>query len=201
MSLILFYRVIPELEFTESGQIESFTIGALHRGSGATKYPEIQLWRAAGDREWVKVSPTLNSPAVSPTSHLNVYKYQLYPPLQVQAGDVLGIYQPYSSASVLKLYYQQDGPLNYYKPAIGSSTNRLVEDAIGIYSRRNRPLLTMIFSKITCLYLNVSYYKKLSMKVTNNSESFMFTCLYSRAQSTHYYYYYYLCHAELCSSD
>ena len=39
------------------------------------------------------------------TAYLNVYEYVLDPPLQVQAGDVLGIYQPSSGSSRVHLSF------------------------------------------------------------------------------------------------
>ena len=44
-----------------------------------------------------------------------VYEYPVDPPLDFQAGDILGIFQPHRDESRIRVDYERDnGPLNYF---------------------------------------------------------------------------------------
>ena len=84
--------IIPGITFTSSGSVVRWTFVARFNSS-ATQYPELQVWRENTTGTFVRVGSTLIMEAIQ-TAYLNVYEYVLDPPLQVQGGDVLGIYQP-----------------------------------------------------------------------------------------------------------
>ena len=80
-----------------------WTFAARYRAS-ATQYPELQVWRENTTGTYVKVGSTGNMEPAQ-TAYLNVYEYVLDSPLQVLAGDVLGIYQPSSRNSRVHLSF------------------------------------------------------------------------------------------------
>ena len=54
------------------------------------------------------------------TDNNNVYAYFPNPPLEVQEGDILGVFQPTENESPLAIYYQDSsGPFNYGNPSSG----------------------------------------------------------------------------------
>ena len=98
--------IIPGITFTSSGSVVRWTFAARYRTS-ATQYPELQVWRENTTGTYVKVGSTGNMEAAQ-TAYLNVFEYVLDPPLQVLAGDVLGIYQPSSRNSRVHLLFLSD---------------------------------------------------------------------------------------------
>ena len=98
--------IIPNMTFTSSGSGVRWTFAAQYNAS-ATQYPELQVWRENTTGRYVKVGSTVNMEPIQ-TAYLNVYEYVLDPPLQVLAGDVLGIYQPSSIISRVQLLFLSD---------------------------------------------------------------------------------------------
>ena len=126
--------IIPGITFTSSGSVVRWTFVARYRAS-ATQYPELQVWRENTTGTYVKVGSTGNMEPAQ-TAYLNVYEYVLDTPLQVLAGDVLGIYQPSSSSSRIHLSSMSDSnqvnrhitvptPQNSFMVA-GSQTNNVL---------------------------------------------------------------------------
>ena len=105
--------IIPGMTFTRNGSVVRWTFVARYRAS-ATQYPELQVWRENTTGTYVKVGNTSNMEP-NQTGYLNVYEYVLDPPLQVLAGDVLGIYLPSSSSSRVHLSSMSDSnQVNWY---------------------------------------------------------------------------------------
>ena len=98
--------IMPGMTFTSSGSVVRWTFAAQYRAS-ATQYPELQVWRENTTGTYVKIGNTSNMEP-NQTAYLNVYEYVLDPPLQVLAGDVLGIYLPSSSSSRIHLSSMSD---------------------------------------------------------------------------------------------
>ena len=82
--------IIPGLNFTCSGSIESWTFGA--RWEQDTDFIELQIWRPGSeDGSYTKVgSTTIN---VEKEGQTDLYQYPLSSPLHFQAGDILGYYR------------------------------------------------------------------------------------------------------------
>ena len=106
------------MKFTFSGQFLPLT------GSNSRElYPEIQVWRlsqnesdpqSSGDT-YVKLASIGNQTAPRFSGYINVYEYVLETPWPVEEGDVLGYYQPPSSASLMGLVAVNDERTdNYY---------------------------------------------------------------------------------------
>ena len=105
--------IIPNMTFTSSGSVVRWTFVAQYRAS-ATQYPELQVWRENTTGTYVKVGSTCNMEPAQ-TAYLNVYEYVLDPPLQVLAGDVLGIHQPSSRNGRVQLLFLSDSNhVNWY---------------------------------------------------------------------------------------
>ena len=100
--------IYPEVGFTCSGNIQSWVFGAQWVGQSSL-FTELQIWRPTGNGVYTKVGHTTINTARSDSK---LYEYPLSPPLAIQAGDVLGVYQPQRSLSQLSLLFAQDGREN-----------------------------------------------------------------------------------------
>ena len=109
-------RLFPAIQFTCSGFVTKWVVGAHAKDSIATDHelhmPEIQIWRRVERNDYTKIGSTvLSTEATQPTA--NVFEYAVSP-LMFQEGDILGVYQPREEDSQLVIYYQENsGPLNY----------------------------------------------------------------------------------------
>lgn len=66
-------------------------------------YPEVQIWRPTGDSTYQKLNGTTIIPAAERRSR--IYEFIVDPPLPVQQGDVLGVFQPPQDNSKLLVDY------------------------------------------------------------------------------------------------
>ena len=108
--------IIPSIRFTCTGMLTKWTIGAQRTLTQATDYLQLQIWRQR--------TPSRMNPAthvrisfsditdLNATDDLNVYEYVPNPPLQFQADDLLGLFQP-DSADIQVYYQEGGGPRNY----------------------------------------------------------------------------------------
>ena len=81
--------VIPGINFTCSGSIESWTFGACWKES--TDFIELQIWRPGNeDGSFIKVGSTTINVEDRQT---DLYHYALSSPLHFQAGDIVGYYK------------------------------------------------------------------------------------------------------------
>ena len=108
--------IFPEAIFTCNGTIQSWIFGALW--IGVTESLQLQIWRPVNgnDEAYTLVgSITIN---ITEENTTKLYHYPLSSPLSFQAGDILGIFQPYYVDSQLVLAYeykeQEDYQLGYY---------------------------------------------------------------------------------------
>ena len=141
-------RIIPDIAFHCSGVILSYTVAALKRLETSTRrtFPKIQVWRRVDDTEWVRVQAGEEA-ALTTTENLNVHRYVPDPPVPFQAGDILGVHQPYSYASVLKIYLQGSGVTNYYRGSLASPLDSFKTDATGVMVEGRLPLISVEISE------------------------------------------------------
>ena len=128
-------RFFPDIGFTCNGIITHIIVGA--EDDNGTQLPQIRFWRLSegGEYEQTGSSYSLVYSDANDPSTTNLRWYNLSQPIQVQNGDVVGIYQPYYINSDLRLYYQENsGPLNYYEDGDMDEDN-------------DYPLVSVIFSK------------------------------------------------------
>ena len=105
------FRLIPDVSFTCSGTITGLLIGATNRiGGSRDEFPEVQVWSSntggtlytrRGNAQQISLTPGDFSPD-------GVYQYNLTTPMPFQSGDVLGVYQPDESDSLVTLFYNND---------------------------------------------------------------------------------------------
>ena len=114
-------RLTVGLNFTCNGNIIGLLLGGVVRRPNDTRsrFPEVQIWRSRqnillGFHYTAVDSRTINL-AVGDFSPDGVLLYNLTNPLPFRSGDVLGVYQPPQSTSVVNLYYRNDtsAPLSY----------------------------------------------------------------------------------------
>ena len=97
--------IFPEVGFTCSGELLGWVFGAKWEGNSAS-FAELQIWRpTSDDGVFTKVGSTT---IMTTQNHTDLYNYSLSSPLSFQAGDVLGYYQPPSSESQLRLFYERN---------------------------------------------------------------------------------------------
>ena len=79
-----------------------------------TEMPELQIWQAhRGTDTYNKTTYSLIIPSHSHV-HSHVHEYIPVSPLEVNIGDILGVYQPQVDLSGLVVYNQKwSGPVNY----------------------------------------------------------------------------------------
>ena len=143
-------RIVPGIVFLCSGAVLNFTVAALKYQVSLTRmvYPELQIWRQVDDVEWVKVEAAGREAAIVTTEHLNVYSYVPVPPLPFQPGDILGLYQPYSLASVLQFYLEANtGPENYYYRDQAAPFDRFRTNGVLVHTESRLPLVSVDISK------------------------------------------------------
>ena len=133
--------IIPNTTFTQNGSVVRWTFAAQYRAS-ATQYPELQVWRENTTGRYVKVGSTVNMVPIQ-TAYLNVYEYVLDPPLQVLAGDVLGIHQPsFANSRLHLLFLQNSSYVNWYITASRPQDSFMVT---GSQTNNFLPLVTVSF--------------------------------------------------------
>ena len=133
--------IIPGMNFTCSGSIESWTFGADWEED--TDFIELQIWRPGSeDGSYTKVgSTTIN---VEEENQTDLYHYPLSSPLHFQAGDIMGYY------SQMKLRAEDVGsghPLYFTHP--DSAANQFsIYDSQTDYTNQFRVLITVTTGKI-----------------------------------------------------
>ena len=141
--------IIPNTTFTRNGSVVRWTFAAQYSAS-APQYPELQVWRENTTDTYVKVGNTRNMEPAQ-TAYLNVFEYVLDPPLQVVAGDVLGIHQPSSANSRLHLLFLENSNyVNWYTAAPTPQDSFMVA---GSQTNNVLPLVTVSFEPEGELYM------------------------------------------------
>jgi len=163
--------IIPNMTFTSSRSVVRWTFAARFRAS-ATQYPELQVWRENTTGRYVKVGSTDNMEPIQ-TAYLNVYEYVLDPPLQVLAGDLLGIHQPSSRNSRVQLLFVSDSNhVNWYTEVSTPQDSFMVN---GSLTHNVLPLVAVSFESESELNLHfglsdgVLYYPPTSISVPTTS--------------------------------
>ena len=144
-------RLFPNIRFTCSGFVTKWTVGAKRMtGEEHNKRPQLLVWRPLGKGRYVRIhSTTLISNGAS--KGMNIYNYYPNPPVSVQYGDFLGVFQPEKNNSELVVFYQQyNGPNNLVISRISEPVPTSIT-SLTTASENDFPLITMVFSKL-CKY-------------------------------------------------
>ena len=104
-------RVIPGLNFSCAGSITSLLLVARIQtvADNRNSYPEVQIWKTVGQGfMYEKQASQEIRLAAGDFSPDGVLQYNLTTPLPFQIGDMLGVWQPEESQSVVQLFYAND---------------------------------------------------------------------------------------------
>ena len=164
-------RVFPDIHFTCNSTITQWIIGG-EIGIGNDDFLELQLWQRVDDDTYIRRSfSTIND--MNSTENENVYTYFPNPPLEIQEGDILGVFQPRWSDSPLVIYYQEgSGPFNYGNRGGGGSGG--VDDPYTSFiidfplDQNDYPLVSVILGEFSLKLL-----KKLLCRVVNLGPAFV----------------------------
>ena len=105
-------QISPEMRFTCDGNITKWIIGADY-DEDVNFYPELQIWRNAGDETYRKINGTFIELQTSVSSR--IYEYEDFSPIPVKSGDILGIFLPPHSSSRIRLRSElADSPAQFY---------------------------------------------------------------------------------------
>ena len=123
--------IIPGINFTCTGTLTKWIIGAQRTVTEATNYLQLQIWRQRqGSHNKYHRTNFSDITTLNTTDDLNVYEYIPNPPLQFQADDILGLYQPHRNNTQVVVYYQREGgPRNFVRfyqdsPVTSQSTTK-----------------------------------------------------------------------------
>ena len=144
-------QITPDIRFTCDGMITKWIVGA-NWTSGEDSYPELQIWRSSGNDMYQKINGTFL--VIDTESEDQVYEYDDFAPIPVQAGDILGVFVPQNGDSKLRLQAESEhGPTNYYIPIDDSGTVSpygsidLQQDTPQVSSSVYHPLVTVEIGK------------------------------------------------------
>ena len=96
-----FQYLYPDITFTCNGSITSWSV-LVRREADSDLYPDLQLWREESEGIYTKVGNTTLS-GDSMNQDDDIYEYPLDSPLEFQAGDIFGIFQPPGDHSHLRV--------------------------------------------------------------------------------------------------
>ncbi len=142
-------RIIPDISFTCSGTLTRWTVAGVGGGNANSPEPEVQIWRetSSGSGVYTKMNGML-LPRITGGSSV-IYAFDATSPMDVQRGDILGLFEP--TDSWLQLYYtDQYGPVNYYMDTDNAVTPPTgdfnISGADGMMN--DMPLVTVEISKL-----------------------------------------------------
>ena len=110
------FRLLPGESFSCSGTMTGLLLAGavMKRKMGKRdKYPEIQIWRNTSGNTYTRNSSQEIRLARGDFSPDGVLQYNLTTPISYQSGDVLGVYQPDQSDSVVRVYYDTNASTTY----------------------------------------------------------------------------------------
>ena len=105
-------QITPDMTFTCNGIITKWIFAAGPMRKNAPHSAEFQIWRNTGSDVYEKINGTLiNMTEIEVSSH--IYEYDAFPPIPVQAEDILGVFLP-ASHNIVLLSEPKSSPTNYY---------------------------------------------------------------------------------------
>ena len=146
---LIHQAVFPEIRFVCPGNLTRWTLVARPVGGGS-RYPEVHVWRREGvSNTFTRFKRNkLNGDSPSPVSR--VYEAYRDPPLQFEAGDVLGVYNPNIPALAL-LYQDQGGYRNYYIGGPNTARETFdLNDGLVQENRNDYPLVSVDVNPPEC---------------------------------------------------
>ena len=137
-------QITPDMRFTCDGMITKWIIGA-DWGTFSIYYPELQVWRNVGNDTYQLISGTVIE---SPQENSNrIYEYDSFSPIPVQEGDILGVWIPRTSRSILRLVSEDmNGPTNHYVVTDNVCEILDIQDVV-VQSQVYHPMVSVEFGK------------------------------------------------------
>ena len=140
-------RIIPGIRFTCTGMLTKWIIGAQRTLTQTNNHLQLQIWRRRNPSRMNPATHVRTSFSditdLNATNDLNVYEYVPNPPLQFQADDILGLFQPPSADTQVVVYYQEGGgPQNFYF-MWNSAVRRFNTGFHGVMDDSDVPLVTV----------------------------------------------------------
>ena len=158
-----YQSVSPGVKFTCDANVSKWIVGGEVIADN-NHNPELQVWRSSKESsEYQRVYNTgelefvIQDLLLSASIADGVYKFPVDPPLTVQAGDVLGIYQPAESESQLAIYYDTDAGAETLYQTVPSSQNEFPAPDFTVRSHMHLPLVTVEVGTCSCRYSNALY--------------------------------------------
>ena len=157
-------RIIPGINFTCTGTLTKWIIGAQQTLTQPTSYLQLQIWRRRGSSNTYDRTTFSDITALNTTDDLNVYEYIPNPPLEFRANDILGLYQPHIRNTEVVMYYQtRGGPRNFARfnqnsPVTSGFTtgngvdNNLPLVAVEVNGKLNLPPQEIILKGLVCVF-------------------------------------------------
>ena len=143
-------QITPSITFTCDGWITKWIIGALW-SNRLELFPELQIWRKAGNDTYRKINGTRI--IVDTRNGSLIYEYSNFSAIPFQAGDVLGAFVPVGSLTKLRLRSEGNnrGHLNYYiftnNAPESPYDNVNLSGTLNIASATYHPLISVEISK------------------------------------------------------
>ncbi len=106
------HRIFPALTFNCNVTETKWLIGAYLQYT-ASQHPQLEKWRAQGDGNYTRME-TRNITNLTSTDYPNLYEFVPSPPLDFQAGDILGLWQPELEDNLAVIYYEALGGERHY---------------------------------------------------------------------------------------
>ena len=160
-------RIIPGIKFTCAGTLTKWIIGARRTLTQATNNLQLQIWRQRqGSSNTYNRTTFSNITALNATDDLNVYEYIPNPPLEFQANDILGLYQPRRNEAQVVVYYQRRGGPQTFR--FSNQGSPLVNTSASGQSDTDLPLVAVeVDGKTTffCCFYHISYTRQLCFVV------------------------------------
>ena len=108
------FRLLPNESFSCSGTMTGLLlVGTLGTNGKRNQYPEIQIWRNTDGNTYTRQANQEIRLAAGDFSPDGVFQYNLTTPILFQSGDVLGVYQPSTKSSVVRVYYSQENQITF----------------------------------------------------------------------------------------
>ena len=112
------FRLIPYESFSCNGNMTGLLlVGTVRTGGNRDQHPEIQIWRKIVHSDNTYTYTMRDSQEIRLTpgdfSSDGVLRYNLTTPISYHSGDVLGVYQPDQSNSVVRVYYDSNTSTTY----------------------------------------------------------------------------------------
>ena len=164
--------LFPDINFVCSGNLTKWMIVASPVGGGLW-YPEVHIWTRDGISDTFTRSKRNKFSRESPNPVSRVYEEIRNPPLWVEAGSVLGVYNPPTPALRL-LYQKRGGPLNYYVSGPHEAYRSFnLGSGLVLEDRNDYPLVSVEVEPPECAYGFVdrdTLLRKASLLTVNSSD-------------------------------